>query len=147
MMNPDDVKLLGRVITHILDRIEAEGVDVLLPAERVVYMAYFLDAEVHNGGFDQYFFNSQGDYSAETVEALEAVGAARSAGLLRRARSVFKPEAPSPNRNARWEQMDRMPKEIRAQWQAMDAAYWAPGEDVMSLLCAYVRARPEAFER
>lgn len=147
MTEPADIELLGKIISHILDRVEAEGVDALSGPERTVYMAYFMDAEVHNGGFDQYFFNSQGNHAAETIDALEAVGASRSANQLRRARALFKPEAPSPDRDVRWAQMDRIPKATREQWNAMDEAYYASGENVTNLICAYVRAHPESFER
>ena len=34
-----------------------------------------LEAEINNGGFDQYFFNSAGDKAAEAINALEAIGA------------------------------------------------------------------------
>jgi hypothetical protein len=34
-----------------------------------------LEAEINNGGFDQYFFNSTGDRTAETIRALELIGA------------------------------------------------------------------------
>ena len=147
MMDPTDVELLGKAISRILDRVEAGGLDTLSAPERTVYLAYFMDAEVHNGGFDQFFFNSQGNHAAETIEALEAVGAPRSANQLRHARSLFKPEAPSPDRDVRWAQMDKMPKATREQWNAMDEAYDASGENVMALVCAFVRARPDAFER
>lgn len=146
-MDPKDVDLLGKVVSRILDLVEGGGVGALSAPERTVYMAYFMDAEVHNGGFDQYFFNSQGNHSAETVKALEAVGASRSANHLRRARALFKPEAPSPDRDVRWAQMDRIPKATREQWNAMDEAYYASDENVMALVCAYVRAHPEAFKR
>ena len=36
-----------------------------------------LEAEVNNGGFDQYFYNSAGDNTAETIQALETIGATK----------------------------------------------------------------------
>jgi hypothetical protein len=34
-----------------------------------------LEAEVNNGGFHQYFYNSAGDNTAEAIRALEEIGA------------------------------------------------------------------------
>ncbi|HEX7901412.1 MAG TPA: DMP19 family protein [Planctomycetota bacterium] len=139
-----DWKRLGKVVNGILDRIYGEGAP-LSPAERVVYCAYFLDAEVHNGGFDQFFFNSQGNLAAETLDALRAIGAPKSAGFLRQACDAFAPEEPSPDRDVRWTQMDRVPKELREGWHALDTLYYDCGERVPELVYAYIEAHPNEF--
>lgn len=46
-------------------------------------------AEINNGGFHQYFFNASGDEARETLDALETIGAAGAAALLRRACGRF----------------------------------------------------------
>ncbi len=54
----------------------------MTPAD-IVELADRLDAEVNNGGFDQFLFNSSGDYAIETIEALTHIGAIATADLVR----------------------------------------------------------------
>jgi hypothetical protein len=60
-----------------------------------------LEAEVNNGGFEQYLYNSAGDNTAETIEALEAVGALRMADIVRGAAAKFPGGMPPKERFAR----------------------------------------------
>jgi hypothetical protein len=60
-----------------------------------------LEAEVNNGGIHQYFYNSAGDNTAETIQALEAIGALRMADIMRRAAGRFPGGAPPKERLAR----------------------------------------------
>ena len=138
-----DWERLGRIVNAILDRVYGEG--TLTPEQKVVYLAYFMDAEVHNGGFDQFFFNSQGNHARETLDALRALGAPTSAKLLKKACEAFAPEEPSPDRDLRWVQMDRIPKPLREGWNALDDLYYKCGESVPALCDAYIQARPTAF--
>ena len=60
-----------------------------------------LEAEINNGGFDQFFFNSAGDRTAQIVEALEAIGAAHTAGIVRAAAAKFPGGVVPEDRTAR----------------------------------------------
>ena len=60
-----------------------------------------LEGEVNNGGFDQFFYNSAGDKTAETILALEAIGAARTADIVKRAAAMFPGGMPPKERFAR----------------------------------------------
>jgi hypothetical protein len=135
-----DGKRLGRVMNGLLDRIYGEG-PPLSPDEKVIYCAYYLDAEVRNGGFDQFFFNSQGNLAAETLDALLAIGAPQTAALLRRACDAFKPDEPSPDRDVRWRQMDRIHPEVREVWHTLDEIYYASKEYVLELVDRYIETR------
>ena len=56
---------------------------------KVVALIEALEAEVNNGGFDQFFFNNAGDQTAETIEALIAIGATHTASIVRAAATSF----------------------------------------------------------
>ena len=49
--------------------------------ELVVKLVEDFEAEVNNGGFDQFFFNSRGDFSIESLEALELIKANKTAAI------------------------------------------------------------------
>ena len=60
-----------------------------------------LEDEVNNGGFHQYFYNSAGDNTAETIQALEKIGALKIADILRRAAGRFPDGMPPKERFTR----------------------------------------------
>jgi hypothetical protein len=85
----------------VFARHEAVGFAIMSVAEQTVYCVDCLEREVNNGGFDQFFVNSSGDTSLETITALKRVGADHTADLVRRAVLVFPNGHPSPDRNTR----------------------------------------------
>src|SRR4051812_7921032 len=59
-----------------------------------------LEAEVNNGGFDQFFFNSAGDQTARTIGALEFIGAKHTAAIVRAAAAKFPGGMPPADRES-----------------------------------------------
>jgi hypothetical protein len=57
-----------------------------------------LEGEVNNGGFHQFFYNSAGDNTLETIRALEKIGAATMADIVKRAAAMFPGEMPPKDR-------------------------------------------------
>lgn len=53
--------------------------------ELTVYTIALLDEEVNNGGFNQYFVNGYGQFSKETIESLNRIGAHKVSSILERA--------------------------------------------------------------
>lgn len=66
-----------------------EMLEKLAPCEKVIYLCQAFEAEINNGGFSQFFINSTGDYSMETVDSLIEIGAKKTADLMKRAISIF----------------------------------------------------------
>jgi hypothetical protein len=60
-----------------------------------------LEAEVNNGGFDQFFFNSAGDRTKETIDALSVIGAVHTAAIVRAAAGRFPGGLPPQDRDER----------------------------------------------
>jgi len=74
---------LRRIHERLEERWRQRGYDGLLPEEQAFIVLWWLRAEVENGGFHQYFFNSSGDVAPEALLALESLNAVESARLLR----------------------------------------------------------------
>lgn len=61
-------------------------------SRQAIYMIGRLEAEVNNGGYNQFYFNSSGQFATALPEALKLVGATQFADLTERANSTFEKE-------------------------------------------------------
>ena len=83
----DPVRILWR---SLVDRVHQadSGYLSLSDAEKRYVAVGLLDGEVHNGGFDQYFFNSASSCYNDALLGLEEIGATASSGLLLKAKQI-----------------------------------------------------------
>ena len=72
-----------------------ENMQSLNEHERIIYVTQLLEAEVNNGGFDQFFGNSSGNLSNEIVSAFKQIGAMKTAAICEKAISVFSSPVPA----------------------------------------------------
>lgn len=59
---------------------------------QVTYLTVVLENQVLNGGFHQYFVNSYGQFSKETIDALIEIGAFKKSNLLDKALNIVQDE-------------------------------------------------------
>jgi len=57
--------------------------------KQMFYAVWKLDMEVKNGGFNQYYYNSEGKLKHVTVAGLKKVGAVKTAGLVIKANELY----------------------------------------------------------
>jgi hypothetical protein len=116
--------------------------------QRYVLVVEDFEAEINNGGFDQYFVNSAGNHAMTCVKALEEIGADDALDLLKQAIAVF-PEGKVPaDREERfallekiWEKQES--EEAPGAWEHLDNRYYEIGIDLGSLMMKYVRAHAD----
>ena len=126
---------------------ETQWFELLSPGRRAVMLAESLDAEVNNGGFDQYFLNSSGDGASATPAALRMLGREDLAAMVEKANAQF-PAGPPPARGARLAQMDRLPPEARNVWDELDGQYYGlkgPYGGVAASAIAYILGHEAEF--
>lgn len=58
-------------------------------SRQAIYMIWLLEAEVNNGGYNQFYFNSSGKFYKHLPEALKFVGANKFADLTKQANDTF----------------------------------------------------------
>jgi hypothetical protein len=80
----------------------------LTETETMVSALRGLEAEVMNGGFHQYFFNSTGDLWPEHRRAMVAAGDTDGVNRFQKVLDVFPQGKPSVVRAERWEQLDAL---------------------------------------
>jgi hypothetical protein len=61
-------------------------------SQQAVYVIWILQGEVENGGFNQYYYNSSGQFAKLAPSALKLVAANQFAQLVTRANKIFETE-------------------------------------------------------
>ena len=95
-----------------------------------------LETEVNNGGFDQFFFNSAGDFTEETIQALIKIGAIHTAAIVKKAASLFPGGMPPTDRNSRQALLEKVSPDSDA-FDAFDDEFFAYEDDLASLVSSY----------
>jgi hypothetical protein len=132
-------EMLIALSNGIYEKINRSGFESLSYAEKVLYHVYWLEAEVNNGGFDQYFFNTSGNYALDTPESLEEIGAHHTAQILRDAISIFPGGPPPRTRDDRDELYGMVTDEIKKKWDELDSKFYEYQDPLQELQIEYMR--------
>jgi hypothetical protein len=101
-----------------------------------------INYQVLNGGFNQFFSNSSGEYALETLEALVTVGAKEAAKILKKAIDVFEKKFGRPADSR--ERMGWEPRDDPA-IDALDIRFMKLAESGGTSFVPYLRKHPEQF--
>jgi hypothetical protein len=103
----------------------------------LLYAAHFFLAEVHNGGFLQFFWNSTGLIAPEAVEGFMAIGMPQLAALLKTTAAPLGSPYPR-DRNSRWDALlmasGRSQRELKQIFKRTPNMYLAFAEATKPLL-------------
>jgi hypothetical protein len=135
--NPDNDFIIA--IADTLLPVSGPGFFLLSPAEQVVVLIWGLEADVNNGGFNQYFFNSYSDHSGAVPHALRAIGAAQTAQIVDRALALFPGGSPPPDQTRRQALLEELDPDTD-HFETIDREFFAYPDNLTSLLVQFVRA-------
>jgi hypothetical protein len=115
------------------------------PPQQIFSAVWLVEAEVNNGGFSQYFVNSSAETAAFVVDALETIGAPRTAAICKLAiAAAFPgglPKTPGAIRSAAAE----FSEEALSKFEPLDQEFFAYPHNLTDLLYAYVYEHPVDF--
>ncbi len=61
-------------------------------SQQAIYMIWLLESEVNNGGYNQFYYNSSGQFYKLLPDALKLIGANKFADLTERANKIYEQE-------------------------------------------------------
>lgn len=94
-----------------------------------------LDAEVNNGGFAQYYFNSSGDHWQDARNGLAAIGAGGRHRLMSATIETFGDVKPAVDRSTRTSQLSQVVRKKDDPFNEQDSAwYQIEGENLDRLI-------------
>lgn len=119
---------LLRLSQSVFSRFSKSGFDKLTRAEQRFFCLWSLQGEVENGGFDQYLFNSSGDYTGETISALEDIQLNEVADIVRRASLLLGDRGAEKDRLKRQKQLDALSDTDSATLRSLDKKFYEKSE-------------------
>jgi hypothetical protein len=106
-------------------------------AERLYFATCLFEGEVLNGGFDQYFYNSSGNFFTDAQAGLKEIGATHSSQLLEQAvTAAFGSDRPPTDRVERWNLMRARP-DCSQRLNELDRQFYEDSDDLFGRLRAY----------
>ncbi len=125
---------------------EVEIVGALSPGVRATYLTWIVEAEVNNGGFNQYYFNTDGKFSVEAVDAFEYFGAAQHAALMREANAVRASEAAEMAKFKERGSLEAFSESYEyTKLEPLDDRFYRVAENLSQLRVVRIRQMPEQF--
>jgi hypothetical protein len=106
------------------DVVKKSGWHALTVAEKHILAIEQLDAEVNNGGFAQYYFNSSGDHWQDAYDGLAAIGAERRQRLMLATIETFGGVKPAADRNTRTSQLSKIVHKMENPFNEQDRAWY-----------------------
>ena len=113
--------------------------------QQVFSSLWAVESEVNNGGFSQYFLNNSSESAAFVANALETIGAPKTAEICRRAIETAFPDGLPPTSEEISSRAAEFSEETLATLDALDGEFFAYPHDLTELLYAYVSRHPEEF--
>ena|SRR5690554_3468216 len=122
-----------------------ESLDKLTEQQKIFFFNQNLEREINNGGFNQYFINSSGDNSHETILSLKSIGADKTATILQKAIEQFPDKAVPKDRDERIEVVEQIEEIADEIWSELDEKFYEYEDDLNSLNIEYIKKYKDFF--
>ena len=112
---------------------------------QAVYTTWWVDAEVNNGGFNQYFWNC-GQFAIEAIEGFRVIGARKLSELMKKAVESVIEEIPEMKKYYKLNTPEAFSESYdHTDLNKLDEQYYTLSEDLSVLRIKYIRANPHLF--
>ena len=122
-----------------------ENIDGLSDPQRTFYFNQNLEREINNGGFNQYFVNSSGQFAHETLLSLKAIGANKTADILQSAIDQFPDKNVPKDSDTRQECVEQIEDTANEIWDELDQKFYEYQDDLESFNLDFVKKYKDDF--
>lgn len=116
-----------------------DNMNALTDAQKNFYYNQNLEREINNGGFNQYFINSSGDFAHETVKSLRTIGANHTADILQSAIDEFPDKKVPQDRDERTNLVGQIEEKANEKWEDLDQKFFEYKDNLNLLNIDYVK--------
>ncbi len=143
-INNDDESYLWDVYLKICEKCkDGEETDKLTEKERIILVLLDLAEEVNNGGFEQYYSNSSGDFANEIIDALKTIGAEKTLVVCQKANAVFGEQVPKDREERNMFLAEKMTDEQREILEKCDEEFFITCSEISELGYRYLKEQEE----
>jgi hypothetical protein len=122
-----------------------EDFDAQSVPQKVFSSIWAVESEVNNGGFSQFFQNLSSETASFVVEALETIGAPKTADICKRAIGTAFPGGLPSDPEAISSAASDFSDEIEEKLNTLDTEFFQYPHNLTKLLFEYVSNHPEEF--
>jgi len=113
---------------------------------QAIYTTWWVEAEVNNGGFNQYFWNSSGEFAIEAIEGFKEIGAIRNAKLMEKAVTIAIKEMPEMKKFHKQGTLEAFSESYKhTKLNDLDDEFYKYEENLSELRITYIRNNPQLF--
>jgi hypothetical protein len=145
--NDDLEKAVNTIYQDILMASDyGKNLHMVTAEQKIVYHITRLESEIYNGGLNQFFFNSSGQYTIETLESLRKIGATETVNILEKAIS-FWPNSYVPQNTVtrRQELLEKVEQIANPVWEELDKVYYKDEDKITKKLFQFILSKAESF--
>ncbi|WP_082041722.1 DUF4375 domain-containing protein [Lacinutrix sp. Hel_I_90] len=110
--------------------------------QKALYYWWYLDAQVTNGGFVQFYYNGYGPYVPTIIKGLEHIGDTEMANLVKKADKIYQKNKKLMDKAQESDLFDSDLYDRLDEMSLLDDSYYEMNEKTMSLIETYIRENP-----
>ena len=114
------------------------------PGQKAIYFFWYLDGEVTNGGFIQFFWNNNRTYLPPIMDGLKLIGDKKMIKLVEKADAIYLANEKKFELEDSQENFEKLYNEL-SEFENLDTIYYDIHEETMDLIEKYARKNPTDF--
>lgn len=122
-----------------------ENINVLTKPQMTLFLNQNFEKEINNGGLNQFFYNSSGEFSFETVQSLKEIKAFYTATILEEAISQFPNNNVPKDRDSREEIIEEIEQIANDVWEDLDSKLYGYEDNLSELNLSYIKSNIKYF--
>ena len=122
-----------------------DTLDRLTEPQKTFYFNQNLEREINNGGLNQYFYNSSGNFAHETLASLRKIGANKTADILQEAIDQFPNSAAPKVRAERQTILEQIERRAHQVWEQLDQKFYKYEDKLNDLNIDYIKQNSSSF--
>ena len=140
--------IVMKIDTYLNSKSEyGDNIEKLNPFQRTFLFVENLEREINNGGFNQFYFNSSGNFSQETMNALLEIRAEKTAEIVKKANSEFKSGTVPKDRIERQNELELIEGKAKKNWNKCNSKFYEYQDNLTELLIAFVIKNKSEFKK
>jgi hypothetical protein len=122
-----------------------DNLELLTEPQKVFYYIQCLERELNDGGFEQFYSNSSGDFAHEIIDALKAIGANKTADIVQKANDQFPGKIVPKDRDKRQLILEEIVDKTSEIWEELDQKFYEYQDNLNSLNMDYIKKHKDKF--